>query len=118
MASPFFFVSAICCGCDRGKCNLKKIQGKMKYRGSTSGALMSVSEVVKSQIMRKEVLADSVVSGRGRRRRGEPRDAVAALRSFGGVGSAGPEGLVRSWGAEPRAWIDSQAHAIYAGVAA
>ena len=73
---------------------------------------MSVSEVVANQMIRKEVLADCVVFGRGRRRRGEPREAVFAACSREGFGSAGPLGLVRSWGAEPRAWIDSQAQAM------
>jgi len=73
---------------------------------------------VRSQTIRKDVLADWVVSGSGSRRRGEPREAVLASRSFGGVGSRGPEGLVRSCGAEPRAWMESQAQAIYTGAAA
>jgi len=42
---------------------------------------------VKSQMIRKDVLADCVVSGSGSKRRGEPREAVLASRSFGGVGS-------------------------------
>lgn len=50
---------------------------------------------MKSQATRKEVLADCVVSGRGRRRRAEPREAVFASRSCEGVGSVGPAGLVR-----------------------
>jgi hypothetical protein len=57
---------------------------------------MRVSAVVSSHMMRKEVLADCVVSGSGSRRRGEPREAVLASRSWDGVGSLGPEGLVRS----------------------
>jgi hypothetical protein len=54
-------------------------------------------------MIRKDVFADCVVSGNGSRRRGEPREAVLASRSFDGAGSWGPEGLVRSCGAEPKA---------------
>lgn len=67
----------------------------MKYLGSTSGAVTSVRAVVMSQMKRKEVLADCVVSGRGSRRRGAPVDAVLASISRDGVGLVGPEGFVR-----------------------
>lgn len=62
--------------------------------------------------MKKDVLADCVVSGNGSRRRGEPREAVLASRSLDGAGFLGPEGLVRSCGADPRAWIESHAQAM------
>ena len=42
----------------------QKIQGKIRYRGSTSGAVMSCSVVVMSQIRTKEVVAPLWPSGR------------------------------------------------------
>ena len=50
--------------CCKGTCILQKIQGRMQYRGSASGAVTSCSAVVANQISTNEVLAEFVPSGR------------------------------------------------------